>query len=632
MEDGYFEGEESSVDIPNPGDDEQDEQDEQCGHFGVEESDLFELGRNTSSESLIDALDEIDIPYGLLILSATAYFLAGLRLGVIHSWPSLLAICQGTACVLNVGRSLASHYFSWPSPGRHLAISGSNVWLYVPQRPEVLQQLVQLNHEEHAFVTLTNGSYDLVGYLADHHQISPIYCDTSLKQAQPWTNQLDQIGWLAIEGDITQHVLHALFQKTLAGGAHISAINSSYCRPSPLGVPLPMWPVEDLQSASIQFHPAPFPYGYPPPTYLTTTPTAQSMCQVQVPSNNIVESLPSAASSIFELQSMANTDLDYSSYQHWGPSTTASVNGVSEPALPVSDGLTETSYEQLGLHSDLQWRDTSAGEWGSFTRLQKAVLTREMKKTPWWRIVLLTRYLFIGDVWVGQHSDPLHTSPLDVRRLITNSFLTALDLIEKTYEDMLAIPVEVMTAPGQTVSAGWTVFRITLAKTLDNMKGEIRKVIKGSMSTHTNFCQAHNMEERIKYFVVLLNSGDNDKVRRAISELVVHQLFRELLWATLLCPISGLGDNGRHGRVVDLFPEEVLSKFNSLAKRPVCNLLTFLYSTMIMTLREINPGNINYHAADAMHFILLSALDELYANPNMYPEFTAAVMALPFLT
>jgi hypothetical protein len=57
-----------------------------------------------------------------------------------------------------------------------------------------------------------------------------------------------------------------------------------------------------------------------------------------------------------------------------------------------------------------------------------------------------------------------------------------------------------------------------------------------------------------------------------------------------------------------------------------------LYNTMIMTLKEINPGNINYHAADAMHLILLSALDEMYANPNMYPEFTGAVMALPFLT
>lgn len=63
MEDGYFEGEESPVDIPNRGDDEQDEQDEQGGHFGVEEPDLFELGRNTSNESLIDALDEMFVEH-----------------------------------------------------------------------------------------------------------------------------------------------------------------------------------------------------------------------------------------------------------------------------------------------------------------------------------------------------------------------------------------------------------------------------------------------------------------------------------------------------------------------------------------------------------------------------------------
>jgi hypothetical protein len=165
------------------------------------------------------------------------------------------------------------------------------------------------------------------------------------------------------------------------------------------------------------------------------------MDQVQVPSSNIVESLPSAASSIFELQSMANTDLDYSSYRHWGPSTTASVNSVGEPTLPVSDEFVEASCKQLGLNSDLQWRDMTAGEWGTLTKLQKVILTREMKKT-WWHIVLLTKHLFIGDIWVGQHSDPLHTSPLDVRCLLTNSFLTALDLVAKSYEDMLATPGE----------------------------------------------------------------------------------------------------------------------------------------------------------------------------------------------
>ncbi|KAG2741727.1 hypothetical protein P692DRAFT_20822085 [Suillus brevipes Sb2] len=149
------------------------------------------------------------------------------------------------------------------------------VWLYVPQRPEILQQLVQLN------------------------------CETSVKQARSWINQLDQIGLLAIKGDTAQHVLHALFQKTT---------QSPRC--STPNVVVSHQQLDDLHSTFIQFHPAPFLYGYLFPTYLTATPMAQSMDQVQVPSSNIIESLPSAASSTFELQSMANTDLDHSSYRH----------------------------------------------------------------------------------------------------------------------------------------------------------------------------------------------------------------------------------------------------------------------------------------------------------------------------
>ncbi|KAG1857827.1 hypothetical protein F4604DRAFT_1931350 [Suillus subluteus] len=568
MEDGHLEGEESPMNTTYPGDGEEDEEGD---HFGVEEPDFFELGRNTSAESLIDALDEI---------------------------------------------------------------------------PEVLQQLVQLNHEEHAFVTLTKGSYDLIGYLADHYQISPIYCDTSLKQAQPWLNQLKQVGWLDM-GDAPQHDLHALFQTTLSGGAYISAISSIYCRPDAQGVPLSTWLLKDLREKSVQFHPAPFPYGYPPPTYPTATPMAESTNEAQTfVSSNDVKAYPldtllsPTASSTFDLQSMANTDFEHSGYQHWGLST-ASVSGIGEPLWPMSDKLAVAPYEELAVddfHPDLQWRDYAAGEWGTLTQPQRAILTREMKRSPWWRIVMLTRCLFMGGLWVGQHRNPFNASPTDVRRLITNSFLTTLDMVNKNYAEMLAQPVNATIAAEQTISAGWSIFCVNLAKTLDNTKAELRKVVKGSMSTYTNFCQAHDMEERINYFVFLLNSGKHYQVQQAISELIPQQLFRELLWASLLCLISGLGDEGRHGRVADLFPEEVISKFKCLAQVPVCNLLTLvtsihqLYNTMTLVLKEMNPSNVDYRGSGDMNVILMSALDEMYGQPHLFPDFTDAVMALPFLT
>ncbi|KAG2102864.1 uncharacterized protein F5147DRAFT_776213 [Suillus discolor] len=581
MEDGHLEGEESPMDISHPGDDE-DEGD----HFGVEEPDFFELGKNTSGELLIDALDKI------------------------------------------------RHF---PQPDT--VSSMIPVWLYVPQRPEVLQQLVQLNHEEHAFVMLTKGSYDLIGYLADHYQISPIYCDTALKQGQPWLHQLYQIGWLILEeADTTQLVLHALFHMTPAGGAYISAISSSYCRPNSQGVPLPTWSLENLRARSVQFHPAPFPYGYPPPTYPTVTPTAQSTYEAQASSSNIVEAYPldtplsSDALSTIDLQSMSNADLDFG-YQHWGLSTTTSISSISESTWPVSNELIEASYEQPvpnDFHPDLQWRDKNASEWTTLTQSQRTTLNREMKQSLWPRIVLLTRWLFMGALWIGQDRDSLSVSPPDVRCLITNSFLIALDMVNTSYEEMLAQQV-IIIEDGQTVSVGWKAFRVNLAKTLDNVKADLRKVIKGAMSTYTNFCQVHNMEERINYFVSLLNSDTRYQVQRAISELIVEQLFRELLWASLLRPISGLGDEGRNGRVADLFPEEILSKFKCLAQQPAA-LIIQIYSTMIMVLKEINPSNIDYHTSDTMHVIIMSALDEMYAQPHLYPNFRGAVMALPFLT
>ncbi|KAG1839008.1 hypothetical protein C8R48DRAFT_679964 [Suillus tomentosus] len=347
------------------------------------------------------------------------------------------------------------------------------VWLYVPQRPEVLQQLVQLNH---TFVMLTKGSYDLIGYLADHYQISPIYCDTALKQGQPWLHQLYHIGWLILkEADTTQLVLHALFHMTKREPSQPVVLIS--VRSAPLIVDLIPKVFHCQRGRSVQFHPAPFPYGYPPPAYPTATPTAQSTSEAQASSSNIVETYPldthlsSDAFSTIDLQPMSNTDLDFG-YQHWGLSTTTSISSISESTWPVSNKLIEASYEQPVLnnfHPDLQWRDKNASKWTNLNQSQRSTLNREMKQSLWPCIVLLTRWLFMGALWIGQDRDSLSVSPADI------------------------------------------------------------------------------------------------------------------------------------------------------------------YSTMTMVLKEINPSNIDYHTPDIMHVIIMSALDEMYAQPHLYPDFRGAVMALPFL-
>ncbi|KAG2087016.1 uncharacterized protein F5147DRAFT_659051, partial [Suillus discolor] len=129
----------------------------------------------------------------------------------------------------------------------------SPVWLYVPAVGEILQ-LVQLAHEEHPFVSITTGSYVVVGYLANNNQVSPIYCERSFQEAQPWTGRLTQLGWLIAPGERDTTHLHELFTATR--------------------YPMPTWLLQELLNASVQFSYAPFPDGYPPPI---VTPVQQLM-------------------------------------------------------------------------------------------------------------------------------------------------------------------------------------------------------------------------------------------------------------------------------------------------------------------------------------------------------------------
>ncbi|KAG0695580.1 hypothetical protein DFH29DRAFT_1005347 [Suillus ampliporus] len=454
------------------------------------------------------------------------------------------------------------------------------VWLYQPQRPEILQQLIRLSHEEHVFVALTKDSYNLIGYLADGYQVSPIYCAGSHQQGQTWFNRLDQVGWLVIEGDTT--CLYPLFKAMPAGSEYISAISSAYCTPGAQGDPLPTWLIPSS-------HPAPF----------------------------------DAMSTL----SMELNDMDYN---FWGLSTIASASGIGELTGPISDEPNEAPIEELVIHPDLKWRSSTSGQWGALSKAQRAALTHQMKRSPWWRIVMLTRFLFIGGLWVGENLHPFSTTPLDVRHSVTNCFLTALDIVNKNYQQILAEPVHITFATGESITAGWLVF--CLSKSLDNTKSDLKKVVKGAMSPLTNFCIEGEMQERITYFVLLLESGDGYQVQRAIQELTVHQVFKELLWTSLFQPIKKLADGYQHGRIADLYPEEIFSRYKCLAQKLVCNLLTFLYYTMTSVLSDINSDDIEHPRPEEMRDILMSASNKMYEKPHLFPQFTEAVKILPFLT
>jgi hypothetical protein len=133
-----------------------------------------------------------------------------------------------------------------------------------------------------------------------------------------------------------------------------------------------------------------------------------------------------------------------------------------------------------------------------------------------------------------------------------------------------------------------------LLSLFNNTKSELRKVVKGVMSPITDFCAKEEIKTMIKQFLSILNSGHNQaisdkldtrtslaqsciiQIQEALAELVVHQLFREVLWVALFVPINGLADGKSSGRTVDLFPKELCASVGCLAQDTVGNLLTLV--------------------------------------------------------
>ncbi|KAG2054378.1 hypothetical protein BDR06DRAFT_971601 [Suillus hirtellus] len=432
----------------------------------------------------------------------------------------------------------------------------SPVWLYVPAIGKILQ-LVQVTISIGLCTvdSLMQQPSPLAQRASIHHSYYGI-CKRSFQEAQPWTGRLTQLGWLIIPGERDTTHLHELFTAMSTSSAHISAITPTYCRANARGVPMPTWLLQELLNASVEFFYAPFPDGYPPPT---PTP-AQQLTYEALPFahssvlNNMLSDVFLTPAS-FELTPTELQELDCG-YNYWGLSTITSLNGIDDSARPLLD--------EMGL-------------------------------------------------WVGEHQALFRVSQMEVQHLVTNNFLTVLHLVDKTYEEILEEPVNIKFANGETIAAGWPVFH--LAKAFNNSKAELRKVVKGAMSPYTRFIASWNeMITRITHFVLLFNSGKRDDVYRAISELINEQVFLELVWALLFHPISKLADGQHKGQLADLFPEEVFSNSNCLAQKPVCNLMTLLYHSMVIILKEKHTEQIDYYEPEDMNEILMSALEYMASN------------------
>ncbi|KAG2108077.1 hypothetical protein DEU56DRAFT_919681 [Suillus clintonianus] len=495
--------------------------------------------------------------------------------------------------------------------------SMSNVWLYMPQRNSVLR-LIQLTNEVHPFVTFTGAEFVLIGYLADYTHIYPIYCD----KLSPAGGYAPYPQFIRDNGESFASPDSSLIQlrNQLESGAYVRSINSTCCRPGVRGLALPSWLLPEL-NASVQFHHAPFPFGYPPPEHLV------------VPDSCAVETASFSASMPFSsghpplkhfgladpvLQHAAEmpvigtsapcldyTDLAYSDFNFYDHSTGYSASAVDEYLIPEDTNETQLELafgeQQHTMYPSLEWRDsTNTG----VDKNNRSQILRYMRRTPWNRIITLTRCLLIGGLWTGASGNPFRISATSMRRLITICFLTSLNMTHKTYEDMESHPVIARISETETVSAGWPVLRLSLVKSFSSAKSDLGKILKGAMSAHPDFAGTKTIEKAIS-FVLALNSGQSSQIQQAISDLISHQVYHILL----------------------LMVKDELKKRKIMSEAEVGNEAEAEVEVNI----DID-ASANILEPAPMNAIIMAALDHMYEHPHMYPTFSEAVRSLPFIT
>ncbi|KIK35227.1 hypothetical protein CY34DRAFT_17153 [Suillus luteus UH-Slu-Lm8-n1] len=542
--------------------------------------------------------------------------------------------------------------------------------------------LVKLDHEEvcHSPSDIASAKLALSASLGGVPRPS---CDESVADQSPWLQVLNVVGVLNVPNIHNVGYDHPLFAVTPGDSDFL--VETPYGRPSILGKPGPMWFLWQLLQASVPFNP-PLPpnelshsanlvfedtsnlshrtanepvastSGYSHSTHLAVAeqlPPAGSLTATD--DTYLLDTILGLAPHIpFDIQSTTMMHLLDDNNMGWPAPNPFTGNlgepGPSEKPSEVVSGEPAPIDENLALHPDLQWRDSNY-LWGKLEPDERKKALRMLGKKPccWHRVIELTKALILGSLLVGMHGNPFHISGVDQQRAITSSFLTALRIDGKTYTDLMQQPLTLKNGKQKTY-VGWQVIHthvhwISLLLSLppntfeqlvsffENKASELRKIVKGAMTPLTGFCAEGWEREMMKRCLSELNSRQNKKVQEALTELVVSQLFRELFWVALLIPVEGLADEKRSGRVADLFPDELCASVGCVSQDTVGNLLTLIYHTMLLMLREgPNKESIDSYAKhEAMNEIIIAALSPMYANPKEFPKFTETVMSLPFI-
>ncbi|KAG2055218.1 hypothetical protein BDR06DRAFT_1007126 [Suillus hirtellus] len=612
----------------------QDAEDEEHDHVGVEEVNPFKQEQNGSTDSLVQALEEM---YTDHVFDYEDY----------PSTSNCLPCCAMQA------------------PAK------ACVFLYFPQQMQI-RQIIQLPTDEHPFVGFRD-TFNFRGYLAHgFQQISP--------SAQELGTELNQmcgiVGLLAVtlwDGEVR---FCNVFEAEIGASNFLRVIKAHYCQPNSLGLAsdsdvltghlvqidgVPFLDRSPPSSTAIEVSrrlegaPAPDPneisslhsssvpsssqpsvssigqyYGHPgaisPPTESSASWFGKHNNTPFIASNNYTvepfdyppftseELIPETdsafirgpPSTIFTSDSYAEESIDYQmEYPMWA---------LNEESLsfPESDGILIDQHPitvpiipvnpTVVFHEALVLKNTDP----ALNKDLRNAIQRSLKTSPWKRAFFLTKCIFAGSHWVGI-ANPFEASEVDQHKMLTNSLLAAIEVEGTTLEYLLSKPLPVETVAGNQ-NVEWKMLHVMLIKYLKCRTDEMRKIVR--------------------YFLALLCASNIDQVIQGIDEIMQLHLFRELLWIALLRPVNDLDNEMRDGRIGDLFPEEVHEQGN-LAEGVVGTLMTMIYHTFMILCSEKNTQG---RKLPHTYCIIRSALAKMYGNLNLYPAFKKVVRELPFIT
>jgi hypothetical protein len=144
------------------------------------------------------------------------------------------------------------------------------------------------------------------------------------------------------------------------------------------------------------------------------------------------------------------TDLAYSEFNFYDQYTGYSASSIDKHLIAEETNKLQLelapSEQPQVMHPCLEWRESGS----TVNRTVRGVILCFMRKSPWNHIITLTKCLYIGGLWTGVYGNPFGLSSMNTQCLIMNCFLTSLDMVHTTYEEM-------ESQPGRPL-AFWTLF------------------------------------------------------------------------------------------------------------------------------------------------------------------------------